>query len=287
MTPSEYVYTYLYFYSWVYDRFVVTQVKNYLQSGKGNQSTRAQAAYLALRKGLNKQLGRPGSELPATFEMEGYTVISTSLWRVFNGKGAPDEIQDVLWLAAVCGLVTPSTVRSYVDDNLGIDCGGFVANYWGMGHPVPGNYSPTGATGFKPRYIWGMNQSLRRRRPEDIRVGDAAIFFQDVKGDNPDVAAKQKADGSYDTTSGSQAYHIGLVSDVSCAAGTSQVTLEIAESSGATAESGGSGVNVRSAGTATARVAGGYVYFPAGNDRIYFAGPAKAPNPYLPYTWDA
>lgn len=287
MSPSEYVYTYLYFYSWVFDRFVVTQVRNYLQSGKGNQSTRAQAMYAALRKGINSQLGRSGQELPATFEIEGDKYISTSLWRVFNGKGAPDEIQDALWLASLCGLVTPSTTRSFVDDNLGIDCGGFVANYWGMGHPLPGNYSPTGATGFKPRYIWGMNQSLRRRKPADIRIGDAAIFFQDVKSDNPDIAAKQNANGSYDTTSGSQAFHIGLVSDVSCAAGSSQVTLEIAESSGAMAESGGSGVNVRSLGTATAPVAGGYVYYPSGANRIYFAGPASTPNPYMPYTWDA
>jgi hypothetical protein len=288
MNASDYVYTYLNFNSWVKDRFALTRVRNYLQSGLGTQSTNAKQAYSQLTSGLIKLLGlRAGSLLPATFEVEGDKYVATSLWRVYNGKGAPDEIQEALWLASLCGLVDPSTVSTYTDKNLGIDCGGFVANYWGMGHPTVANYNPTGATGFKPRTIWGMFPGFRRRKPSEIQVNDAAVFFKDVKSDNPDIAAQQKTDGSYDTSSGSQAFHIGLVSSVSVAAGTNLVTLDIAESSGALAESGGTGVNVRSLGTVNAIVANNLVYCPEGANRIYFIGRQGAPQPYMAYDYTA
>jgi hypothetical protein len=272
----------------VNDTFTVAQVRNYLQSGKGQQSTRAANAYTQLLSSLPRLAGlAAGKQLPDIFEVEGDKYVKTSLWRVYNGKGAPDEIQDALWLASLCGLVDESTLGTYTDNNLGIDCGGFVANYWGIGRPSLTSPNPAGATGFKPRAIWGMFPALRRKTPGEIQPDDAAIFFQDVKSDDPNIAAQQKQDSSYDTKTGSQAFHIGLVSAVSVVAGTNLVDLTIAESSGASASSGGNGVNVRPLGRVTATVANGLVYCPDGANRIYFAGrPGSAP-PYAPYYYGA
>ncbi len=238
MNPSDYVDNYLSFDVWLDDTFTRVGVRNYLQSGLGAQSTSAGDAYRTLAAALAAQLKLRGA-LPGVFIVEGEQYVSRSLWRVYNGKGAPDEIQSALWLASLCRLVDFSTVNSYTDRCLGVDCGGFVANYWGMGHPTPTDQNPDGATGFKPRTIWEMNRDLHRRQASSIQVGDAAVFFKDVRQDNPDLAAQQKAEGGYDTSSGSQAFHIGVVSDALCQPGAGAVTLEIAESSGARARAGG------------------------------------------------
>src|SRR6185295_600937 len=134
--------------------------------------------------GLAKLAGG-GNAVPTVFSVQGDQYVTTSLWRVYHGKGAPNEIQDAIWLASLCGLVDEGTLAMYADNNLGIDCGGFVANYWGMGRPDPANPNPTGATGYKPRTIWGLYPGLRRKTAAEIRPDDAAVFFQDVKNDDP------------------------------------------------------------------------------------------------------
>lgn len=283
MPADDYVDTYLQLWCWVNDTFKVASVRNYLQSGKPPQSARAAQAYSKLLAALPRVAGLPaGKPLPNVFEVQDDKYVTPSLWRVYNGKGAPNEIQDALWLASLCGLVDESNLSAYTDSNLGIDCGGFVANYWGIGRPSITSPNPTGATGFKPRYIWGMYPNLHRSAPDQIRVDDAAVFFQDVKADDPNIAAQQKPDGSYDSNTGSQAFHIGLVSSVTRVAGTNKVTLEIAESSGALANSGGNGVNVRSLGQVTATVAKGLVWCPDGKSRIYFTGRPGGCAPYKP-----
>jgi hypothetical protein len=254
----------------------------------GDQSRRAGIAYSQLLSNLPRLAGLgPGKPLPAVFQVQGDQYVTTSLWRVYNGKGAPNEIQDALWLASLCGLVNEGTLGAYADQNLGIDCGGFVANYWGIGRPSAGIPNPTGSTGYKPRTIWGMFPGLRRKSASEIQVDDAAVFFKDVKNDDPNIAAKQTPAGAYDRSSGSQAFHIGLVSSVSLAPGTNQVNLEIAESSGAAASSGGNGVNVRSLGQVPATVAKGLVYCPDGANRIYFVGRQGAATPYPPNLYGA
>ena len=283
MSASEYVRTYLQLPVWKNEESTTPiSVRNYLQSGMGGQSTRAANAYAQLIAALPKQLDTPGRSLPATFQVRGDQYVTTSLWRVYNGKGTPTEIQEALWLALICGLVNEATLSTYVDNNLGIDCGGFVANYWGIGAPSVSAPNPTGATGFKPRTIWGMFPKLQRKSAGEIEEDDAAIFFKDVKNDDPNIAAQPKAGGGYDPATGSQAFHIGVVSSVTAIAGTNQVDLDIAESSGAKASSGGNGVNVRSLGQVTATVAKGLVYCPDGNNRIYFTGKQGAVTPYPP-----
>jgi hypothetical protein len=284
MSASEYVRTYLQLQVWKNDVTTTPiSVRNYLQSGLGTQSTRAASAYAQLIGALPKQAGLPpGRALPGTFQVRGDQYVTTSLWRVYNGKGTPTEIQEALWLALLCSLVDEKTLTPYVDNNLGIDCGGFVANYWGMGRPSVSAPSPTGATGFKPRTIWGMFPKLQRKNASEIEEDDAAVFFKDVKNDDPNIAAQPKAGGGYNSATGSQAFHIGVVSAVTAIAGTNQVDLDIAESSGAKASSGGNGVNVRSLGKVTATVAKGLVYCPDGNNRIYFTGKQGPVTPYPP-----
>jgi hypothetical protein len=284
MSASEYVRTYLQLQVWKNDVTTTPiSVRNYLQSGLGTQSTRAASAYAQLIGALPKQAGLPpGRALPGTFQVRGDQYVTTSLWRVYNGKGTPTEIQEALWLALLCSLVDEKTLTPYVDNNLGIDCGGFVANYWGMGCPSVSAPSPTGATGFKPRTIWGMFPKLQRKNASEIEEDDAAIFFKDVKNDDPNIAAQPKAGGGYNSATGSQAFHIGVVSAVTAIAGTNQVDLDISESSGAKASSGGNGVNVRSLGKVTATVAKGLVYCPDGNNRIYFTGKQGPVTPYPP-----
>lgn len=283
MSAGDYVRTYLQLQVWSSEeKLAQIAVRNYLQSGMGTQSTRAAEAYRQLVAALPKQLDTPaGGGLPPTFQVRGDKYVTTSLWRVYNGKGTPTEIQEVLWLALICGLVDETSLSTYVDNNLGIDCGGFVANYWGIGAPSVSAPNPTGATGYKPRTIWGMFPKLQRKSADEIDEDDAAIFFRDVKYDDPNVAAQAKAGGGYDTATGSQAFHIGVVDSVTAIAGTNLVDLDIAESSGAKATSGGNGVNVRSLGKVTATVAKGLVYCMDGINRIYFTGKqgAVSPNP--------
>jgi hypothetical protein len=284
MMPSdaaEYVSRYLRLQVWFDKQSTTTiQVKNYLQSGLGTQSANAKIAYQKLLAALPKLLGKqPGN----VFEVDGEKYLLTSLWRVYNGKGAPNEIQDALYLAMLCGSVDGGKLQTYADSSLGIDCGGFVANYWGMGRPSESDLNPDGATGFKPRTIWGKFPKLQRKAASEIDVDDAAVFFKDVKNDDPNIAAQPNAaGGGYDSSTGSQAFHIGVVQSVSAIAGTDQVDLTIAESSGAPASSGGNGVNVRQLGKVKATVAKGLVWCPDGNNRIYFVGKDGGVSSYLP-----
>jgi len=110
---AEYVSRYLRLQVW-YDKQSTTtiQVKNYLQSGKGPQSANANIAYQKLQGALPKLLGKnPGN----TFEFEEENYVTSSLWRVYNGKGSPSEIQDALYLALLCGLVDGKGVQTYAD----------------------------------------------------------------------------------------------------------------------------------------------------------------------------
>jgi hypothetical protein len=182
----------------------------------------------------------------------------------------------------LCGLVNDKTLTTYAENIPVIDGGGFVANYWGIGRPSETTPSPTGATGYKPRTIWGMFPSQQRRSAGEIQADDAAVFFQDVKSDDPNIAVQQNPGGGYNTRSGSQAFHIGVVAKATAIAGTNLVDLDIAGSSGARASGGGTGVNDRSLGQVKATVAKGLVYCADGNNRIYFTGTPGAVAPYLP-----
>jgi hypothetical protein len=72
--------------------------------------------------------------------------VSLNLYRPFIGKGSPEECQLVLQLALIVGGVQPNQLQKWADDNLGLDCNGFVGNY--LFHELMGNDwqdEPTGA----------------------------------------------------------------------------------------------------------------------------------------------
>ncbi|MEA3087168.1 MAG: hypothetical protein QOC89_4865 [Paraburkholderia sp.] len=78
--------------------------------------------------------------------------------------------------------------------------------------------APTGSNGILPRGFWSNDKlwpdvmSRRRQNAENVSPGDAAIFFKDVKDNNPDIA-KQRAGGKLIEGTGSEAFHIGVVNN--------------------------------------------------------------------------
>ena len=287
MQPARYGECYLNLYH--YTRFgteVRIGIRNYLQNAKGQQSINALALQGRLFNAINRKLGKSGSSVPANFDIFQYPYIRNNLSRVFMGKGAPDEIQDCLWLMDQLEMIDNMTVNWVCDQNLGVDCGGFVCNYWGMGRPSLGAEAPIGWSGMLPRDIWNMNPQNRRTHHSQVQTGDAAIFFKDVKDNDPNIVARKLASGAYDTASGSQAFHIGLVDDLVTRTGEDgeSVWLGITQSSGAKRSSGFNGVH-SSVGTFSLQSARGLVYCrddDTGN-RIYFTGPSSQGSPYLPW----
>ena len=286
MQPATYADCYLNLYHYTrFDTAVRIGIRNYLQNGKGQQSVNALAMQGRLFAAISKHLGGKGPGIPETFDIFQYVYLRNNLTRVFMGKGAPDEIQDCLWLMDRLEIIDNMTVNWYCDTCLGIDCGGFVANYWGFGRPEAGNTKPVGWSGMLPRDFWEGNAQNRRRYRSQVETGDAAIFFSTVKNDNPSLAATKKADGSYDTSTGSKAYHIGLVDDlVPIGSDGTQVWLGITQSSGAMRSSGNNGV-YSSVGTYLIKEANDLVYCVKedGTDRIYFTGPKMRGQSYLPW----
>lgn len=277
MNPSAYPGVYWAIPVWLADgTAAAVPVRNYLQLGLGEQSKRAQAAKQKLTAAIARD--KVKADKGGVYSFDGRPVAGLSIDRVFMGKGAPDEIQDVLWLASRYGLTDAGNVNTYADRNLGMDCGGFVACLWGIGKPINGS-AVQGSTGFKPRTFWGFDRGKRRARVEDIAVGDAIIFFSHMKGDDTDLA-------STDPALGGEAYHIGAVGGITVKSGA--IDLGIMESSGAKAVTGGDGVNYRIRTDLPIKTAKGLVYGEAGqnakkqNVRVYFVGKAGNCVPYLP-----
>jgi hypothetical protein len=295
LSPAVYVNAYADLWSWgLFDGDWVysgTPVINYLQYGKPPQSTNAQLAYKKFMEKLEAVTKNPSIRHVKTFRFMDYDYINMSIGRTFMGKACPWEIQETLQLGSQIGAFSNSNLYQYCSDSLGVDCGGFVANYWGIGVPHMVNPSPFGATGISPRSFWADSKTwpdvLRRRRTAftDIQEGDAAIFFKDVKDNNPDIAKQRDKNNKLIEGTGSEAFHIGVVNRIGASPSAISM-LEVAESSGASSKFGGNGVNVRSVGTTGSGKSGVYVYAAAGmNERIYFVAPPAGAGPEMPYKY--
>ena len=185
MTPSQYTECYAGMWTWIVDSdgeptYRAAPIRNYLQNNVDSSATRDQAlraiaAWGELQKAIVKRLG---GQPKATFTIGEDTYFLLSLQRAFWGKGAPSEIQDALWLATSLGVVKAAGVTSYCLDCLGVDCGGFVANYWGFGKPSAQQLKPAGSEGMLPRQFWAEAGSRRRARPDQIRQGDAVDLLR-------------------------------------------------------------------------------------------------------------
>ncbi len=265
--------------SWIYTN---TPIINYLQN-TGKQATNAQNELSNFRTRLKAAAKNPNIAYAKTFNFEEYDYINPSITRTFIGKATPWEIQETIQLGSLIGVINSENVRTYCLKWLGIDCGGFVAAYWGIGVPHMVNPSPPGATGISPRSFW--NDGKSRRRMSTPEAGDAAIFFKDVKNNNPDIQKQRDSSNNFIKDTGSEAFHIGLVNNIGTS-GDAITMLEIAESSGASSTYGGNGVNVHQVSVTATGKSGPYIYAELGNkDRIYFVAPPAGAGPEMPYSY--
>ncbi|HVN01909.1 MAG TPA: hypothetical protein VMT68_17045 [Caulobacteraceae bacterium] len=293
-TPAEYARSYAQLSSWFWngDDWVArrTPIVNYLQHNGSRQDRRAASAQQALRALLPRATGISNVNHLPTFNFNDYDYINHSIDRCFIGKACPWEIQETLQLLSEIGGVAEGGLVDYCNSSLGVDCGGFVANYWGEGCPHMVNPSPAGWGGILPRYFWANSSqwssavARRRRSASAVSAGDAAIFFKDVKDNNPDIMKQRDSHGVFIQGTGSEAFHIGLVSNVGFS-GDDFTSLEIADSSGASSIYGGSGVNVRSIQTIVeSGKSGNWVYCKSGaNEWIYFVEPPGGWGPESAY----
>ncbi len=285
ITPADFARVYAQMFTWFWDGadWVPRRapIVNYLQHNGSKQDRNAAGAERALRDLLPAATKIAGVNQLRTFNYNDYDYINNSISRCFIGKSCPWEIQETLQLASEVGAVTETALVEYCKSSLGVDCGGFVANYWGEACPHMVNVAPDGWSGILPRGFWSNTKlwpdvmSRRRQKVSDVKPGDAAIFFKDVKGDNPDIAKQRDAKNKLIEGTGSEAFHIGLVNSVGYA-GDKFTSLEIAESSGSSSIYGGSGVNVRAATVVSTGKSGKWVYCQSGtNERIYFVEPPR------------
>jgi hypothetical protein len=282
MTPGEYASSYARLSTWFWTGedwvFRRAPVINYLQSGKGTQSVNAAAAEKALRTALDRKTGIGGVNYLKTFNFNEYDYINNSIRRCFIGKACPWEIQEMLQLASEVGALSEPNIANYCMTSLGVDCGGFVANYWGEGCPHMADVAPAGWAGIAPRGFWA---ATARRRPtlESISQGDAIIFFKDVVKNDPDIK-KQGTPGHYIDGTGSEAFHIGLVEEPGSS------SIRIAESSGGKKALGGNGVGVRTASVLKVGTSsnGKWVNLQTGaNEWLYFVAPPPGWGPEAAY----
>jgi hypothetical protein len=292
LSPALYVKAYAKLSSWLWFNndwnWTNTPILMYLQNS-GDQQTKANIIENAFWEKLTKANKGKSLRYLKIFNFDDYDYIPMSIHRTFIGKACPWEIQETIQLGSSIGVINRENVDKYCHDNLGVDCGGFVAAYWGEAVPHLVAPTPSMATGISPRSFWADSSTWpdvkRRRRTAatEIRIGDAMIFFEGIKDNNPDIPAQKGSDGNWIKGSGSKAFHIGLVNDIS-ASGSVITKLVVAESSGAGSIYGGNGVNIRTIKVTATGKSGTYVYAEVSqNERIYFVAPISGAGPELPY----
>jgi hypothetical protein len=140
-------------------------IDRYLNNGlKLTRNTAAGKAKDALLNGIAGELKvkYPG---PLQFTIDGATYNRLNLQRVFTGKGAPEDIRNVVSLASRYKLTDAASVDKYCSANIGLDCNGFAGNFWGIDPNTP-------------IASYDVN---RRKAVADVVAGDAMIFYK--KGD--------------------------------------------------------------------------------------------------------
>ena len=202
MIPEEYARRYLNLSALLED-FSICEVKidRYLNAGAlyskdpkvvknaSSRAKRAQAAYNKLYQAIAAELSVKKGPVPLTFTIGGITLALMGVRRCFDGKGSPPEIRHVLWLASRYGQLGSATAQAYCNDNLGLDCNGFAANYWGL---IPDTVS-----------TWDFDKNGRKSFDE-IQAGDAIIFYKSLpKGPKPNCSHVAVV-GSNPSVSGNQ-----------------------------------------------------------------------------------
>lgn len=146
------------------DRMGLVRIDRYLNAGitgnpKHPRAVLAHAEKDALLGAIAHEIKAPRA--PLSFTLDGRMFHRGDIQRVFSGKGSPAQIRTTLWLATRLSRATPDTIRDYCDKFVGLDCNGFVGNYWGGDGNTEIDYYDKG----------------RRKDAKQIAVGDALIFF--------------------------------------------------------------------------------------------------------------
>lgn len=164
--PTEYVKRYheLLVNDTAQDIFQSVDIRNY----NSGWSPERQTEYDLL---VNKLAPKTGSSaLPLTFYVRNDSRMDNSevfyrhsLRRAYLGKGSPEEIIDALRLATLCGLIKPGRagagdLATYVKTYIGLDCNGFVGNYFGLSPEV------------KPR-AWAQGMSVPADDSAKVKAG--------------------------------------------------------------------------------------------------------------------
>ena len=140
---------------------VTLKIDRYLNNGlKLKRNEDAVKAKDRLLVGIAGELKVPYPG-PLQFTIDGPTYERLKLQRVFTGKGAPEDIRNVVRLASRFKHTDATTVNKYCTTNIGLDCNGFAGNFWGI----------------DPSTSIDQYDKNRRRAVADVAAGDAMIFY--------------------------------------------------------------------------------------------------------------
>lgn len=171
MLPSVYAENYLHLTADLHGQVAEVAIDKYLNAGiKGQhdavphpndyRANRAIAEKDRLLGAIKNDLHIRG-HVPQMFEVDSFSFKLMDVVMPFFGKGSPSNIRDVLYLAAKYNHLAPGTAQQYCNQYLGLDCNGFVGNFWGI--------NPSTA-------IAGYDNH-RRHEFDDVASGDALIFY--------------------------------------------------------------------------------------------------------------
>jgi hypothetical protein len=175
MRPSAYAQKYLGFKylldDWSYGQVAI---QKYLNAGITTNTSYKRANVANAEKDV--LLGAIAKELKVKgvpsldFMIDGVKIHRFNVQKVFYGKGSPDQIDTAIWLASRYGRVTRTNIQKWCDDNLGLDCNGFVGNFWGADPENPISWYDVGR---------------RKNTPLGIYVGDALVSYNKVQDTTP------------------------------------------------------------------------------------------------------
>jgi hypothetical protein len=151
------------------------------------------------------------STIAPTFMIDDQPVSRLGMMRASWGKGSPNEISDFLWIASRYGLIhmadTPRnttgihtlTLQAFADKYLGLDCNGFLVNYYN--------------TRDKEWIGCYDNQHLRRKSIDEVQPRDAMIYY--VPGRTEKRTRTDKKTGQTKVVDVSEPYvHVAIVNQV-------------------------------------------------------------------------
>ncbi len=176
MTPTQYMRKYMNM-GVIMDNWEIAEVKNDRYRNNGIASTRSVDAD-KMKDLINWCVA---NETKARI-IEGVSVSALRVYDAFIGKASPEDTANVIWLAHRYGFIANPNkpkapggykplpnAQAFCDKYTGLDCNGFVANYYGMARSEPhyiGSFAP---------------KNLRLKRPEDVVARCSLCFFQGTR----------------------------------------------------------------------------------------------------------